>query len=80
MQRGIFRLFVRRPLTHEALPNNVKITITRSVHIDPVLPSNHGYYAMSNQFGWKNLKNCRWDYDGVGWAKVKFRMDVVGST
>ena len=30
---------------------------------DQFYPSNHGYYGMIDQFGWKNLKNRRAGFD-----------------
>ena len=42
---------------------------------DQFYPSNHGYYGMIDQFGWKNLKNWRWGYDMVIGKKLKLRAD-----
>jgi hypothetical protein len=42
---------------------------------DQFYPSNHGYYGMIDQFGWKNLKNRRAGFDCVPWKKVKLRTD-----
>jgi hypothetical protein len=43
---------------------------------DQFYPSNHGYYGMIDQFGWKNLKNVRGGFDCVLWKKLKYRIDV----
>jgi hypothetical protein len=42
---------------------------------DQFYPSNHSYYGMIDQFGWKNLKNWRAGYDCLLWKKTKFRLD-----
>lgn len=42
---------------------------------DQFYPSNHGYYGMIDQFGWKNLKNWRAGFDCVLWKKLKLRTD-----
>jgi len=42
---------------------------------DQFYPSNHGYYGMIDQFGWKNLKNWRTGFDCVLGKKLKLRTD-----
>ena len=42
---------------------------------DQFYPSNHGYYGMIDQFGWKNLKNWRAGFDCVAGKKLKLRVD-----
>ncbi len=42
---------------------------------DQFYPSNHGYYGMIDQFGWKNLKNERAGYDCQVGRKIKLRTD-----
>ncbi len=42
---------------------------------DQFYPSNHGYYGMIDQFGWKNLKNWRTGFDCLPVKKLKLRMD-----
>ncbi len=42
---------------------------------DQFYPSNHGYYGMIDQFGWKNLKNWRAGFDFTPLKKIKFRTD-----
>jgi hypothetical protein len=42
---------------------------------DQFYPSNHGYYGMFDQFGWKNLKNVRTGFDCQASKKLKFRAD-----
>lgn len=42
---------------------------------DQFYPSNHGYYGMIDQFGWKNLKNTRVGFDCVMWKNLKLRAD-----
>jgi len=42
---------------------------------DQFYPSNHLYYGMIDQFGWKNLKNLRVGFDFVPWKKLKLRTD-----
>jgi hypothetical protein len=42
---------------------------------DQFYPSNHGYYGMIDQFGWKNLKNLRAGFDFKPLAKLSLRSD-----
>jgi hypothetical protein len=42
---------------------------------DQFYPSNHGYYGMIDQFGWKNLKNWRAGFDCKATKKLKLRID-----
>jgi hypothetical protein len=42
---------------------------------DQFYPSNHGYYGMIDQFGWKNLKNARAGFDFLATRKLKVRTD-----
>uniref|UniRef100_Q01UI3 Alginate export domain-containing protein n=1 Tax=Solibacter usitatus (strain Ellin6076) TaxID=234267 RepID=Q01UI3_SOLUE len=42
---------------------------------DQFYPSNHGYYGMIDQFGWKNMKNFRAGFDLVAAKKLKLRGD-----
>jgi Alginate export len=42
---------------------------------DQFYPSNHGYYGMIDQFGWKNLKNFRAGFDFLAVRKLKLRAD-----
>jgi hypothetical protein len=42
---------------------------------DQFYPSNHSYYGMVDQFGWKNLKNYRFGFDFVARKKLKVRAD-----
>jgi len=42
---------------------------------DQFYPSNHLYYGMIDQFGWRNLKNWRAGFDFVAWKKLKIRTD-----
>ena len=42
---------------------------------DQFYPSNHGYYGMIDQFGWKNLKNWRTGFDFLAGKKLKVRTD-----
>jgi hypothetical protein len=42
---------------------------------DQFYPSNHGYYGMIDQFGWKNMKNTRAGLDFVLFKKLKLRTD-----
>ena len=42
---------------------------------DQFYPSNHGYYGMIDQFGWKNLKNWRIGFDCIPAKKLKLRAD-----
>jgi hypothetical protein len=42
---------------------------------DQFYPSNHGYYGMIDQFGWKNLKNFRTGLDFQISKKFKLRTD-----
>ena len=42
---------------------------------DQFYPSNHGYYGMIDQFGWKNLKNWRTGFDFVPVKRFKLRAD-----
>jgi hypothetical protein len=42
---------------------------------DQFYPSNHGYYGMIDQFGWKNLKNWRAGFDCKAGKKIKIRTD-----
>jgi hypothetical protein len=42
---------------------------------DQFYPSNHAYYGMIDQFGWKNLKNARAGFDFLPLKKLKVRVD-----
>ena len=42
---------------------------------DQFYPSNHAYYGMIDQFGWKNLKNWRTGFDCAPARKLKLRAD-----
>ena len=42
---------------------------------DQFYPSNHSYYGMVDQFGWKNMKNYRFGFDFVARKKLKVRAD-----
>jgi hypothetical protein len=42
---------------------------------DQFYPSNHNYYGMIDQFGWKNMKNFRAGFDFVVARKLKVRTD-----
>jgi Alginate export len=42
---------------------------------DQFYPSNHGYYGMIDQFGWRNLKNARAGFDFLATKKLKIRTD-----
>jgi hypothetical protein len=42
---------------------------------DQFYPSNHSYYGMIDQFGWKNMKNFRAGFDLVAAKKLKLRSD-----
>jgi len=42
---------------------------------DQFYPSNHGYYGMIDQFGWKNMKNVRAGFDFLLTRKLKVRTD-----
>jgi len=42
---------------------------------DQFYPSNHGYYGMIDQFGWKNMKNARGGFDFLALKKLKVRTD-----
>ena len=42
---------------------------------DQFYPSNHGFYGMIDQFGWKNLKNFRAGFDIQPLSKLKLRAD-----
>ena len=42
---------------------------------DQFYPSNHGYYGMIDQFGWKNLRNVRTGLDCQPHRKLKLRVD-----
>jgi hypothetical protein len=42
---------------------------------DQFYPSNHSYYGMFDQFGWKNLKNARTGLDCLVSKKLKVRAD-----
>jgi len=42
---------------------------------DQFYPSNHGYYGMIDQFGWKNLKNARAGFDFLPLSRLKARVD-----
>ena len=42
---------------------------------DQFYPSNHGYYGMIDQFGWKNLKNWRAGFNCQLGRKIKVRTD-----
>jgi alginate export protein len=42
---------------------------------DQFYPSNHAYYGMIDQFGWKNLKNARAGFDFLATKKFKLRAD-----
>ncbi len=50
---------------------------TDGVHgtFDQFYPSNHLYYGMIDQFGWRNLKNARAGFDFVASRKIKIRTD-----
>jgi hypothetical protein len=42
---------------------------------DQFYPSNHNYYGIIDQFGWKNMKNARAGFDFVPFKKLKVRTD-----
>ncbi|MGB6942668.1 MAG: alginate export family protein [Bryobacteraceae bacterium] len=42
---------------------------------DQFYPSNHSYYGMIDQFGWKNMKNARAGFDFLPLKKLKVRTD-----
>jgi len=42
---------------------------------DQFYPSNHNYYGMIDQFGWKNMKNARAGFDFLPLKKLKVRTD-----
>jgi hypothetical protein len=42
---------------------------------DQFYPSNHNYYGMMDQFGWKNMKNARAGFDCLLTRKFKLRTD-----
>jgi hypothetical protein len=42
---------------------------------DQFYPSNHNYYGMIDQFGWKNMKNFRAGFDFTAGRKLKVRTD-----
>ena len=42
---------------------------------DQLYPSNHNYYGMIDQFGWKNMKNARAGFDMQITKKLRFRSD-----
>jgi hypothetical protein len=42
---------------------------------DQFYPSNHSYYGMIDQFGWKNMKNLRAGFDFIAGKKLKVRAD-----
>ena len=42
---------------------------------DQFYPSNHAYYGMIDQFGWKNMKNYRVGFDFQAAKKLKVRSD-----
>jgi hypothetical protein len=42
---------------------------------DQFYPSNHAYYGMMDQFGWKNMKNARAGFDCLLTRKFKLRTD-----
>lgn len=42
---------------------------------DQFYPSNHSYYGMIDQFGWKNMKNFRAGFDLIAAKKLKVRAD-----
>jgi hypothetical protein len=42
---------------------------------DQFYPSNHNYYGMIDQFGWKNMKNARAGFDFQPLKKLKVRSD-----
>jgi hypothetical protein len=42
---------------------------------DQFYPSNHSYYGMIDQFGWKNMKNARAGFDFLPYKKLKVRTD-----
>jgi hypothetical protein len=42
---------------------------------DQFYPSNHSYYGMIDQFGWKNMKNYRFGMDFVVRKQLKVRGD-----
>jgi hypothetical protein len=42
---------------------------------DQFYPSNHNYYGMLDQFGWKNMKNARARFEFLPMKKLKVRTD-----
>lgn len=48
----------------------------RRTTFDQFYPSNHGYYGMIDQFGWRNLSTWRVGYDAQPARKWKVRLDV----
>ena len=42
---------------------------------DQFYPSNHNYYGMIDQFGWKNIKDFRTGFDCMVARKLKIRAD-----
>jgi hypothetical protein len=42
---------------------------------DQFYPSNHSYYGMIDQFGWRNLKNARVGFDFLLYKKLRVRSD-----
>jgi hypothetical protein len=46
-----------------------------SAGFDQFYPSNHNYYGMIDQFGWRNLKNWRVGFDFAVSKKLKVRAD-----
>jgi Alginate export len=42
---------------------------------DQFYPSNHNYYGMIDQFGWRNMKNARVGFDFLPYKKLKIRSD-----
>jgi hypothetical protein len=42
---------------------------------DQFYPSNHNYYGIIDQFGWKNMKNARAGFDFLPFKKLKVRSD-----
>ena len=43
---------------------------------DQFYPSNHAYYGMIDQFGWRNLKNARAGFNFQGTRKLSIRLDA----
>ena len=42
---------------------------------DQFYPSNHNYYGIIDQFGWKNMKNARAGFDFLPFKKLRVRSD-----